>query len=81
MLRALENLFNLARERKRNPVEGSYTNKLLTNKSLTKQKILEEIETKDLSLEDVIDKYKQGIELSKIAKNVETDPIYASEPE
>ena len=29
------------------------------------QKILEEIETKDLSLEDVIDKYKQGIELSK----------------
>ena len=43
MLRALENLFNLARERKRNPVEGSYTNKLLTNKSLSKQKILEEI--------------------------------------
>ena len=43
MLRALETLFNLARERKRNPVEGSYTNKLLTNKSLTKQKILEEI--------------------------------------
>ena len=43
MLRALETLFNLARERKRNPVEGSYTNKLLTNKSLSKQKILEEI--------------------------------------
>ena len=43
MLSALETLFNLARERKRNPVEGSYTNKLLTNKSLTKQKILEEI--------------------------------------
>jgi len=43
MLRVLETLFNLARERKRNPVEGSYTNKLLTNKSLSKQKILEEI--------------------------------------
>ena len=43
MLRALETLFNLARERKRNPIEGSYTNKLLTNKSLSKQKILEEI--------------------------------------
>lgn len=43
MLSALETLFNLARERKRNPVEGSYTNKLLTNKSLSKQKILEEI--------------------------------------
>ena len=43
MLRVLETLFNLARERKRNPVEGSYTNKLLTNKSLSKQKILEEM--------------------------------------
>ena len=43
MLSALETLFNLARERKRNPVEGSYTNKLLTNKSLSKQKILEEM--------------------------------------
>ena len=43
MLSALETLFNLARERKRNPIEGSYTNKLLTNKSLSKQKILEEI--------------------------------------
>ena len=29
------------------------------------QSILEEIETKDLSLEDTIEKYKQGVELSK----------------
>lgn len=29
------------------------------------QSILEEIETKDLSLEDIIEKYKQGVELSK----------------
>ena len=29
MLNTLENLFKLARERKNNPVEGSYTNKLL----------------------------------------------------
>ena len=43
MLNTLENLFNLARERKKNPVEGSYTNKLLSNKSLNKEKILEEI--------------------------------------
>jgi len=43
MLNTLENLFNLARERKKNPVEGSYTNKLLSNKSLSKKKILEEI--------------------------------------
>ena len=28
---------------KKNPVEGSYTNKLLSNKSLSKEKVLEEI--------------------------------------
>ena len=43
MLNALENLVKLARERKTNPVEGSYTNKLLSNKSLSKAKVLEEI--------------------------------------
>ena len=43
MLSTLENLFNLARERKKSPIEGSYTNKLLSDKSLSKDKILEEI--------------------------------------
>ena len=43
MLNTLENLFKLARDRKNNPVEGSYTNKLLSDKSLTKEKVLEEI--------------------------------------
>ena len=43
MLDTLESLLNLARERKNNPVEGSYTNKLLENKSLSKKKVLEEI--------------------------------------
>jgi phosphoribosyl-ATP pyrophosphohydrolase len=43
MLNTLENLFKLARERKKTPVEGSYTNKLLTDKSLSKEKVLEEI--------------------------------------
>ena len=43
MLSTLENLFNLARERKKSPVDGSYTNELLSNKSLGKEKILEEI--------------------------------------
>ena len=38
-----EDLVKLARERKSNPVEGSYTNKLLANKSLSKEKVLEEI--------------------------------------
>ena len=44
MLNTLENLIKLARERKSSPVEGSYTNKLLTNKSLSKAKVLEEID-------------------------------------
>ena len=43
MLNTLESLFKLARERKNNPVDGSYTNKLLSNKSLSKDKVLEEI--------------------------------------
>ena len=43
MLGALENLFKLARERKKSPIGNSYTNKLLSDKSLSKEKILEEI--------------------------------------
>ena len=43
MLNSLENLIKLARERKSSPVEGSYTNKLLTDKSLSKAKVLEEV--------------------------------------
>ena len=43
MLTALESLFKLARERKNNPVDGSYTNELLRNKSLSKEKVLEEV--------------------------------------
>ena len=43
MLNTLENLIKLARERKKNPVKDSYTNKLLTDKSLSKAKVLEEI--------------------------------------
>ena len=43
MLKILEDLVKLARERKSNPVEGSYTNKLLEEKSLAKEKVLEEI--------------------------------------
>jgi phosphoribosyl-ATP pyrophosphohydrolase len=43
MLNTLENLIKLARDRKSFPVEGSYTNKLLTDKSLSKEKVLEEV--------------------------------------
>ena len=38
-----EDLIKLARERKIQPLEGSYTNKLLNDKSLSKAKVLEEI--------------------------------------
>ena len=44
MFNTLENLIKLARERKSSPVEGSYTNKLLTDKLLSKAKVLEEVD-------------------------------------
>ena len=44
MLNTLENLVKLARERKSAPVDGSYTNKLLNDKSLSKAKVLEEVD-------------------------------------
>ena len=43
MLKILEELVLLARERKNNPVEGSYTDKLLKDKNLAKEKVLEEV--------------------------------------
>ena len=43
MLNVLEDLINLARLRKQTPVDGSYTNKLLNDKNLIKEKVLEEI--------------------------------------
>ena len=43
MLSTLESLLKLARDRKDNPINGSYTNKLLSDKSFSKAKVLEEI--------------------------------------
>ena len=43
MLHVLEELINLARKRKKNQIEDSYTNKLLKDKNLSKEKVLEEI--------------------------------------
>ena len=43
MLKILEELVLLARERKNNPIQGSYTNKLLEDKTLAKEKVLEEV--------------------------------------
>ena len=44
MLKILEDLVILARERKKKPVEGSYTNKLVEDETLSKEKVLEEID-------------------------------------
>ena len=44
MLNVLEELINLARTRKKNPIEDSYTNKLLKDKNLSKEKVIEEID-------------------------------------
>ena len=43
MLKILEDLILLARERKKNPIKDSYTNKLLEDKFLAKDKVLEEV--------------------------------------
>ena len=42
-MNVFDDLIKLARERKSKPIEGSYTNKLLSDKSLSKAKVLEEI--------------------------------------
>ncbi len=57
MLNTLESLVKLARERKSAPVEGSYTNKLLTDKSLSKAKVLEEVD----ELIEAVDENKNKI--------------------
>ena len=42
-MNVLDDLIKLVRERKEKPIEGSYTNRLLNDKSLSKAKVLEEI--------------------------------------
>ena len=63
MLNTLENLIKLARERKTNPVEGSYTNKLLTNKSLSKAKGLEEIDELIEAIEENTNKIHEAADV------------------
>ena len=43
MLKTLEELIELIRERKKDSNEGSYTKKLLTNKNLSLEKVKEEV--------------------------------------
>ena len=63
MLNTLENLIRLARDRKTNPVEGSYTNKLLTDKSLSKAKVLEEIDELIEAIEENTNKIHEAADV------------------
>jgi phosphoribosyl-ATP pyrophosphohydrolase len=63
MLKNLENLISLARERKKNPISGSYTNKLLSDKSLSKSKVLEEIEELVEALENDTNKIHEAADV------------------
>ena len=63
MLNTLENLIKLARERKVHPVEGSYSNKLLADKSLSKAKVLEEIDELIEAIEENTNKIHEAADV------------------
>ena len=63
MLNTLENLIKLARERKSEPVDGSYTNKLLTDKSLSKAKVLEEVDELIEAIEEDTNKIHEAADV------------------
>ncbi len=63
MLSTLENLIKLARVRKTAPVKGSYTNKLLADKSLSKAKVLEEVDELIEAVEDNSNKIHEAADV------------------
>ena len=63
MFNTLENLIKLVRERKSTPVEGSYTNQLLTDKSLSKAKVLEEIDELVEAIEENTNKIHEAADV------------------
>ena len=63
MLSTLENLIKLARERKSSPVDGSYTNKLLTDKALSKAKVLEEVDELIEAIEENTNKIHEAADV------------------
>ena len=63
MLNTLENLIKLARERKVSPIAGSYTNKLLTDKSLSKAKVIEEVNELIKSVEENTNKIHEAADV------------------
>jgi phosphoribosyl-ATP pyrophosphohydrolase len=63
MLNTLEDLIKLARERKSSPVDGSYTNKLLTDKDLSKAKVLEEVDELIEAIEEDTNKIHEAADV------------------
>jgi phosphoribosyl-ATP pyrophosphohydrolase len=63
MLSTLENLIKLARERKSVPLEGSYTNKLLADKALSKAKVLEEVDELIEAIEENTNKIHEAADV------------------
>ena len=63
MLKNLEDIILLARERKKNEVNGSYTNKLLADKSLSKSKVVEEIAELIEAVEDNSNKIHEAADV------------------
>ena len=63
MLKILEELILLARERKNKPVQGSYTNKLLEDKSLAKEKVLEEENELKVAVEENSNKIHEAADV------------------
>jgi len=59
----LDDLIRLTRERKKKPIEGSYTNKLLSDKSLSKAKVLEEIDELIKAVEDDSNKIHEAADV------------------
>ena len=63
MLHVLETLIKLVRDRKLSPVEGSYTNKLLSDKSLSKAKVLEEVDELIEAIEEDTNKIHEAADV------------------
>ena len=63
MLKNLEDIILLARERKKNKVNSSYTNKLLADKSLSKSKVVEEVAELIEAVEDNSNKIHEAADV------------------
>jgi phosphoribosyl-ATP pyrophosphohydrolase len=63
MLSTLENIIKLARQRKSIPLEGSYTNKLLADKALSKAKVLEEVDELIEAIEEDTNKIHEAADV------------------